>query len=77
MDIKSFTKPLTFKDAEQQIYYYCCLKKSLEAKIERIEPLSDEFENTMITLFTVAGLIEKSAYAAYPLRCEDAVSSYR
>lgn len=41
----------TVNDIERQQYRYQLLIRSLEAKIERVEPGSVEFENTVAAIF--------------------------
>lgn len=39
------------KEIENKLWYNGCLMRSLEAKVERVEPFSDDFENIMQALF--------------------------
>ncbi len=50
------------KSAEKELYYYRCLVRSLESKLDRVEPKSFEFEALMDQLFSAKESLEKSAF---------------
>lgn len=49
------------EEAEKELYYWNCLIRSMEAKLERIEPQSFEFEALMEQLFTARDSRRKAA----------------
>lgn len=42
----------TLKDVEKEHYYHLCLLRSLESKLDRVEPYSNEFDALLEQLFS-------------------------
>lgn len=52
-------EPTTVAECERQMLYCKMLLKSYEAKVERIEPRSTEFNSTVASMFEVEDAINK------------------
>ena len=68
--------PANLKDAENAVYYYGMLIRSLEAKITRVDPLSEEFEDTMSRLFDARKEFERLGHARLAMNYQEAMKDY-
>lgn len=68
--------PTTLCEAEQQKFYFISLIRSLEAKLERIEPLSDEFEETMSTIYDAQKARDQAFQNWGPLKYREVTKEY-
>lgn len=66
----------TEKEAEWHLYYFQQLVRSLEAKLERIDPLTDEFEGSMDTLFNAKQALEKAGLIYRVLHYQEVTKEY-
>lgn len=62
----------TLAEADRCRYYNLCLVRSLESKLDRVEPLSAEFEATMAQIFEAQDRIQVAGLECIRLRCEAA-----
>ena len=52
----------TLESAEEQVYYFQQMIKSLEAKLLRIDPFEEDSERTMDELFAARQALDRAAY---------------
>jgi hypothetical protein len=50
---------MTLREIERKRYYLECLIRSLESKLDRIEPFSNDFEETMNSLYAAIEEIQQ------------------
>lgn len=59
--------PEELKESERQRYHAECLIRCLEAKLDRIEPFSEEFERTMEALDKAHASVREAAVRSLTL----------
>ena len=68
--------PANLKDAENAVYYYMLLIQSLEAKITRVDPFSEEFNKTMSRLFDARKESERLGHIRLAMNYQEAMKDY-
>lgn len=62
--------PEELKEVERRRYHAACLIRCLEAKLERVEPFSEEFDQTMTQLDQAHQDAREAGYKATGLRLQ-------
>lgn len=62
------------REIEKKRYYQECLIRSLESKLDRVEPFSVEFDDTMEALFIARDIIKDLGTQKIKLNIEEATT---